>query len=113
MSNLETLLEEYVSYNSKRIYSLGDYIIRYHDSFETLCLYECIKNNTTGDFKIKDWKTIECVSTGFSSPKPKKAAYLGQCATDVVYATRVYPERYVPRLPKHEDEIFDNVIYIE
>lgn len=111
MSSLELLLSNYVAYDPQRVYSLGDYIIAYHDSYETVCRYECIKNNTTGIFKSNDWKTIECVRTGFLSPKPLKATYLGICAENIVYSTRKNPDKFVPSLPIKTDLLFDNISF--
>lgn len=112
MLDLERLILNYVSYDSKRIYSLDDFVIKYHSSFERICRYKCIKNKTTGEFKKEDWETIECISIGVFSPRYLKASYLGECTKNIVYSTRNNPERFVPSLPQTEDVFFDNVTFL-
>jgi hypothetical protein len=112
MSDLERLISNYIAYNPRRIYSLDDYVLRYHNSFETLCRYKCIKNKTTKEFKADDWETVECVSTGIFSIRYQKASYLGDCAKNITYSIRKNPERFVPFLPRLEDVFFDNVTFL-
>jgi hypothetical protein len=108
MSTLSELLTGYLEYNPKRIYFEGDYIIGYHSTYESICKYVCNQNETTGAFSRKRWNLVVCAKTGFQLDLGQRAPYLGDCASRVVYKTRLYPERLAPALPKWEDIFFDN-----
>lgn len=112
MTSLDDLISGYVVYNPKRVYSLNDYIIRYHSSYRSLCRLKCIKAGATGVYNSDDWEVVECAVTGFDSPVYLRAPYLGACATNIVYGTRKNPERFVPPLPTHQDDLFDNITFI-
>lgn len=113
MDSLEFLLQTYVEYNPQRVYSLGDFALRYHGSYRSVCLYKAKVSGATGAFAKSDWDVEICHKTAPPSlDLGVKAPYLGNCVSNIVYKSRLNPERYVPGLPRLSDVFFDNWTHI-
>lgn len=111
MLTLPQLLSDYVEYNPRRVYSVDDYVIRYHGSYRSICLLRCLTNGATGEFNKTLWGVVECVPNPNKVDPGRRAPYLGTCAQNVTYKVGTRPERSVARLPRHEDLWFDNVTF--
>lgn len=112
MRTIEQLFSQYVEYDPQRVYSAGDYILRYHGSYRSVCLLQCISSGATGPYDRLYWGVIECVKTLNGVDLGRRAAYLGSCVENITYKTGTRPDRLVERLPKFEDIFLDNPTFL-